>query len=53
MVELGMKDGVTTKEEPSFMAWERAMKGSVVEMTEGVARKAFPVWDAPVGVTSF
>lgn len=53
VAELGIKDRVTTKEEPSFTTWERAMKGSLADMTREVAREVLLVWDAPVGVTSF
>ena len=35
------------------MTWERVMKGSLVDMTGGVAGEALLVCDAPVGVTSF
>ena len=37
VVEQGIEDRVTTKEEPSFTAQERAMKGSLVDMIGGVA----------------
>jgi len=40
VVELGMEEGVTTREEPSFTSWERAAKGSLVEITSGRIRKA-------------
>ena len=53
VVELGMEDGVATKEEPSFMAQERVMKGLLTETTRGVEGEALPIWDVPVGVTSF
>ena len=43
MEELGIEDGVTTKEEPSFMAWERAMKRLMVDMTGGVAGEVLSV----------
>ena len=43
VVELGMDEGVTTNEEPPFIAWERATKESLAEMTRGVAKEAFPV----------
>lgn len=43
VAELGMDERVTTKEEPSFTAWERATKGSLVEITRGVARETLPV----------
>ena len=35
IAELGMEEGVTTREEPSFTAWERVEKGSLVEITSG------------------
>ena len=35
VAELEMEEGVTTREEPSFTAWDRAAKGSLVEMTKG------------------
>ena len=35
VVEPGMEEGVTTREEPSFTAWERVEKGSLVEITSG------------------
>ena len=53
VAELGIKDRVTTKEEPSFTTWERAMKGSLADMIGGVAGEVLSVWDVPVGVTSF
>ena len=37
VTKLGIKDWVTTKEEPSFMAWESAMKGSLADIIGGVA----------------
>ena len=43
VAELGMEDGVTTKEESSFIAWKIAMKGSLAEMTRRVAGEALPV----------
>lgn len=53
VAELGIEDGVTTKEEPSFTAWERATKGSLANLTRGVAGEVLSIWDALVGVTSF
>ena len=53
VAELGIEDGVTTKQEPSFTAWERAMKGSLVDMTGGVAREVLLVRDNPTGVIPF
>ena len=53
VAELGMEDGVTIKEEPSFTTWEKATKGSLAKVPKGVAGEALPVWDAPIGVTSF
>ena len=35
VAELRMEEGVTTREEPSFTAWDRAAKGLLVEMTRG------------------
>jgi len=43
VAELGIADRVTTKKEPFFMAWERAMKGSLADMTEGVAGEVLSV----------
>ena len=43
VAELGMDEGVTTNEEPSFPAWDRAMKGSLTEMTGGVTGKTLLV----------
>lgn len=43
VAKLGMDEGMITKEEPSFTAWEREMKGSLVEITGGVAGEALPV----------
>ena len=43
VVELGIKDKVTTKEKPSFTAWVRAMKGSLADITGGVAREVLSV----------
>ena len=53
VAELGIEDGVTTKEELSFMAWERAMKGSLVDIIRGVAGEVLSVWDAIAGVNPF
>ena len=53
VVELRIKDGVTTKEEPSFTAWERAMKGAMIDMIGGVAGEVLSVWDTTAGVTPF
>ena len=36
VVELGIKEGVTTNEEPFFIAWEKATKGSLANITGGV-----------------
>lgn len=36
VADLGIEDGVTTKKEPSFTAWERAMKGLLADMIRGV-----------------
>ena len=36
VTEIGMEEGVTTKVEPSFTAWERAAKGSPVAKYGGV-----------------
>ena len=36
VVKLGMEEGVTTKEEPSFTARDRVAKGSPMEITKGV-----------------
>ena len=33
VAELGMEEGVTTREAPPFAAWEIAAKGSLVEIT--------------------
>lgn len=38
-----MEEGVTTMEEPSFTAKEKAMKGSLAEITGEVAGEALPV----------
>ena len=35
VAELGMEEGVTTREAPPFAAWEIAAKGSLVEITSG------------------
>jgi len=43
VVERGKEEGVTTREKPSFGAWERAAKGSLVEMTSGRTREAVSV----------
>ena len=43
VAELGMDEGVTTNEEPSFPAWDRATKGSLMEMTGGVTGKTLLV----------
>ena len=40
------EDGVTTKEEPSFTAWDRTAKGSLVEITRGKIGEAASVWTA-------
>lgn len=53
MTKLGIEDWVTTKEEPSFTAWGRAMKGSMADMTGGVAGEVLSVWDILAGVTPF
>ena len=49
VAEIGMEEGVTTKEEPSFTAWDRAAKGSLVEMTRGVTG-VVSIWIAAGGV---
>ena len=43
VVELGIEDRVTTKEKPSFTAWVRAMKGSLIDITKGVAGEVLSV----------
>ena len=43
VAELGIEDRVTTKEKPSFIAWVRAMKGSLIDITKGVAGKVLSV----------
>ena len=43
VAELGMEERVTTSEEPSFVAWDRAAKGSLVKMTRGVVGEAVSV----------
>lgn len=43
VAKLGMEEGVTTKEEPSFMAQERATKGSLAKMTGRVSGEALPI----------
>ena len=43
VAELGIKDRVTTKEKPSFTAWVRAMKGSLIDITKGVAGEVLSV----------
>ena len=49
VAELGIQDRVTTSEDPSFMACERATKGSLAEITgRGVAGEMLSVWDAPM-----
>ena len=48
-----MDEGVTTKVEPSFTAWERPTKGLLAGMTEGIAGEAPLICDAYAGVTSF
>ena len=35
VAELGMEEGVTTREAVSFVAWERAAKGSLEKITSG------------------
>ena len=43
VAELGIEDGVTTKKKPSFTTWERAMKGLLAYMTQGVAGEVLTV----------
>ena len=43
VAELGMEERVTTREEPSFTTWDRAAKGSLVEMTRGRTEEAASV----------
>ena len=43
VAELGMEEGVTTREEPSFTAWDRVAKGSLVEMIRGRTGEAASV----------
>ena len=40
VAELGMEEGVTIREEPSFAAWEKAAKGSLVEIASGRIEEA-------------
>lgn len=35
VAKLGIKDGVTTSEDPLFMAYERAAKGLLAKITGG------------------
>lgn len=37
MAKLGIEDRITTSENPSFTAYEKATKGSLVDITGGVA----------------
>lgn len=53
VAELGIEDGVTTKEEPSFTAWEKAMKGSLADMTGRVEGEVLLVWNTSIGVSPF
>ena len=49
-----MEDRVTTSEDPSFTACERAAKGLLVEITSGrVAGEMLSVWGAPIGMAPF
>ena len=43
VAKLGIEDGVTTKGKPSFMARERAMKGSLVYMIGEVAGEVLSI----------
>ena len=51
--KLGIEDGVITNERPSFTAWERAMKGSLAEITRGVVGEVISVLDTLVRMTPF
>ena len=54
VAELGIEDRLTTSEDPSFTACERAIKGSLAEIIGGgVAGEVLSVWDASMGMTPF
>ena len=40
VAELGIEEGITTREAPPFTAWEIAAKGSLVEITSGKTKGA-------------
>lgn len=54
MAKLGIKDGETTNEDPSFTTYEKATKGLLVEKIGGeVEGEVLSIWDALVGMAPF